>query len=72
MYSYQHGAPYEGSWAYTYGDPCYDDHQDDQWETCKTTVQVVIAEVQDIRAYIYNSTVGRVQINDITFEDGTA
>jgi len=71
VYSYAQGGGF-GSFAYTYADPCYDTHSGDNWETCTWTFDAGDQTVQDIRAYIYNSTVGRVQLQDIDFQDGTA
>jgi hypothetical protein len=59
-----------GNWAFDWGAMCYDEHAGDQWENCQTTFTVGDYEVQDIRAHIYNSTNGRIQIEDIDFQDG--
>jgi hypothetical protein len=66
---YQDGSV--GAWQYTFGPNCYDTHSDGTWETCQVTFSIGNYEVQDIRAYIYNSTNTRVQLDSISLKDGT-
>jgi len=38
--------------SYTWGDKCYDTHQDGTWEQCRTTFNIGDFEVHDIRVFI--------------------